>query len=73
MGVPETGDSRRLGCLPDAAPDGCGVVVAAMVSALVDDAAAGDVILVMSNGGFGGLHDRLLAALGRREAEAATR
>jgi UDP-N-acetylmuramate: L-alanyl-gamma-D-glutamyl-meso-diaminopimelate ligase len=37
------------------------------VSAIVDDlvarSAAGDVVLVMSNGGFDNLHDRLLAAL----------
>ncbi|SEM96115.1 UDP-N-acetylmuramate:L-alanyl-gamma-D-glutamyl-meso-diaminopimelate ligase [Halomonas caseinilytica] len=35
----------------------------ALVAALVDDARAGDRIVVMSNGGFGGIHERLLAAL----------
>ena len=31
---------------------------------LVAEAKAGDHILVMSNGGFGGIHARLLSALG---------
>jgi UDP-N-acetylmuramate: L-alanyl-gamma-D-glutamyl-meso-diaminopimelate ligase len=34
-----------------------------MVAALAADAREGDQILVMSNGGFGGVHDKLLAAL----------
>ena len=29
------------------------------------EARAGDHVLVMSNGGFGGIHDKLLAALGK--------
>jgi UDP-N-acetylmuramate: L-alanyl-gamma-D-glutamyl-meso-diaminopimelate ligase len=37
-----------------------------LVQGLVADARAGDHILVMSNGGFGGLHDKLLAALRAR-------
>ena len=36
-----------------------------LVSAIVAEARAGDRILVMSNGGFGGIHGRLLAALER--------
>ena len=36
----------------------------ALVRAIVSVARAGDRILVMSNGGFGGIHDKLLAALG---------
>jgi UDP-N-acetylmuramate: L-alanyl-gamma-D-glutamyl-meso-diaminopimelate ligase len=39
-----------------------------MVSSLVDEAHSGDHILVMSNGGFGGLHEKLLAALEKRES-----
>ncbi|MDT8896123.1 UDP-N-acetylmuramate:L-alanyl-gamma-D-glutamyl-meso-diaminopimelate ligase [Halomonas sp. I1] len=35
----------------------------ALVAALVVEARAGDRIVVMSNGGFGGIHERLLAAL----------
>jgi UDP-N-acetylmuramate: L-alanyl-gamma-D-glutamyl-meso-diaminopimelate ligase len=42
--------------------------VDALVQSLADDAQAGDHILVMSNGGFGGLHDKLLAELRRRAA-----
>ena len=41
-------------------------VIAAMdplVTAIIQEARAGDAILVMSNGGFGGLHQRLLTAL----------
>jgi UDP-N-acetylmuramate: L-alanyl-gamma-D-glutamyl-meso-diaminopimelate ligase len=35
-----------------------------IVTSLAPDLRPGDVVLVMSNGGFGGLHDRLLAAMG---------
>jgi len=47
----------RLGarCEPD---------LAALVAAVAGDARPGDHILVMSNGGFGGIHGKLLAALG---------
>ncbi|MCX7145063.1 MAG: UDP-N-acetylmuramate:L-alanyl-gamma-D-glutamyl-meso-diaminopimelate ligase [Sulfuritalea sp.] len=37
--------------------------LAALVAAVAAAAHAGDHVLVMSNGGFGGVHDRLLAAL----------
>ena len=37
----------------------------ALVGKIASEALAGDHILVMSNGGFGGIHDKLLAALGR--------
>jgi UDP-N-acetylmuramate: L-alanyl-gamma-D-glutamyl-meso-diaminopimelate ligase len=40
--------------------------VEALVAAIAAEAAAGDQVLVMSNGGFGGLHGKLLAALGER-------
>ncbi len=40
--------------------------VDAVVAGLAAEARAGDHILVMSNGGFGGLHDKLLAALRTR-------
>jgi UDP-N-acetylmuramate: L-alanyl-gamma-D-glutamyl-meso-diaminopimelate ligase len=42
--------------------------VPALVEALAADLRAGDRVLVMSNGGFGGLHERLLAALRARPA-----
>jgi len=35
----------------------------ALVAAIVAEAQEGDQVLVMSNGGFGGIHDKLLAAL----------
>jgi UDP-N-acetylmuramate: L-alanyl-gamma-D-glutamyl-meso-diaminopimelate ligase len=40
--------------------------VDALVTGLVADAHSGDHVLIMSNGGFGGLHDKLLAALRAR-------
>jgi UDP-N-acetylmuramate: L-alanyl-gamma-D-glutamyl-meso-diaminopimelate ligase len=40
--------------------------VDALVKGIADDSRSGDHILVMSNGGFGGLHDKLLAALRAR-------
>jgi UDP-N-acetylmuramate: L-alanyl-gamma-D-glutamyl-meso-diaminopimelate ligase len=39
---------------------------AALVDALAAEARPGDHVLVMSNGGFGGIHDRLLARLASR-------
>ena len=42
--------------------------VAALVEGLAAEAVSGDQVLVMSNGGFGGLHDKLLEALRVREA-----
>jgi UDP-N-acetylmuramate: L-alanyl-gamma-D-glutamyl-meso-diaminopimelate ligase len=38
-----------------------------LVADLSNSLREGDHVLIMSNGGFGGLHDRLLAALGARE------
>jgi len=50
-------------------PLGCKAVVSdqldALVSAIVGAARPGDQILVMSNGGFGGIHGKLLTALAR--------
>jgi len=37
-----------------------------LVATIINAVRANDHILVMSNGGFGGIHDRLLAELGRR-------
>ncbi|MDB5905183.1 MAG: UDP-N-acetylmuramate:L-alanyl-gamma-D-glutamyl-meso-diaminopimelate ligase [Betaproteobacteria bacterium] len=39
--------------------------LAALVSAIANTAGAGDHVLIMSNGGFGGIHDKLLEALAR--------
>jgi UDP-N-acetylmuramate: L-alanyl-gamma-D-glutamyl-meso-diaminopimelate ligase len=38
----------------------------AIVAALAKEARSGDVVLAMSNGAFGGLHAKLLDALGKR-------
>jgi UDP-N-acetylmuramate: L-alanyl-gamma-D-glutamyl-meso-diaminopimelate ligase len=49
-----------------AALDGKGRVCAsidAAIAAVCTDARPGDTVLIMSNGGFGGIHERLLAAL----------
>jgi UDP-N-acetylmuramate: L-alanyl-gamma-D-glutamyl-meso-diaminopimelate ligase len=52
------------------APLGAAAVVAdnvdALVAAITQAARAGDHVLCMSNGGFGGIHDKLLAALAAR-------
>ena len=45
--------------------------LAPMVAAIVAQARPGDAVLVMSNGGFGGIHARLLDALRARAAERA--
>jgi len=44
----------------------------ALVAAVAAEARAGDRVLVMSNGGFGGVHSRLLEALARGEGPAQT-
>jgi len=41
----------------------CADDLEALVSAIVADARAGDHVLVMSNGGFGGIHAKLLGRL----------
>ncbi|MGD2044808.1 MAG: UDP-N-acetylmuramate:L-alanyl-gamma-D-glutamyl-meso-diaminopimelate ligase [Gemmatimonadota bacterium] len=51
-------DLRSDGIRADYLPD-----VAEIVEAVVTDAKAGDVVLVMSNGGFGGIHEKLLTEL----------
>jgi UDP-N-acetylmuramate: L-alanyl-gamma-D-glutamyl-meso-diaminopimelate ligase len=38
----------------------------ALVETIAEEARPGDHILVMSNGGFGGIHDKLLARLGKQ-------
>jgi len=56
------------------APLGTRATVHHDIAQLVDDLARalqpGDHVLVMSNGGFGGVHDKLLARLARRSAQA---
>ena len=37
-----------------------------LVAAIARDARPGDLVLAMSNGGFGGIHQKLLDALARR-------
>jgi UDP-N-acetylmuramate: L-alanyl-gamma-D-glutamyl-meso-diaminopimelate ligase len=46
----------------------CYQALDALVTAIAADARPGDEILVMSNGGFGGVHAKLLAALSREQA-----
>jgi UDP-N-acetylmuramate: L-alanyl-gamma-D-glutamyl-meso-diaminopimelate ligase len=45
---------ERVRCVSD---------LSALVAAIAGDAREGDQVLVMSNGGFGGIHEKLLAAL----------
>ncbi len=42
-----------------------------LVAAIVLSAQPGDHVVVMSNGGFGGIHDKLLDALGSRASRKA--
>jgi UDP-N-acetylmuramate: L-alanyl-gamma-D-glutamyl-meso-diaminopimelate ligase len=44
----------------------CAATVDELAAGVAGDSRPGDHILVMSNGGFGGLHEKLLAALGKR-------
>ena len=41
-----------------------------IIAIIVDEHDRGDLVLVMSNGGFGGIHGRLLQALGARSGQA---
>jgi UDP-N-acetylmuramate: L-alanyl-gamma-D-glutamyl-meso-diaminopimelate ligase len=54
------------------APLGNKVLVAddieALVTQVVSEACSGDQVLVMSNGGFGGIHGKILEALGQKVA-----
>jgi UDP-N-acetylmuramate: L-alanyl-gamma-D-glutamyl-meso-diaminopimelate ligase len=52
-------DLRRTGTSARHLPD-----VDAIVQAVASEARAGDLVVVMSNGGFGGIHRKLLEALG---------
>lgn len=46
----------------------CFQALDALVAAVAADAQPGDDVVVMSNGGFGGVHEKLLAALARERA-----
>jgi len=46
----------------------CFQALDALVAAVAADARSGDRVVAMSNGGFGGVHDKLLAALAREQA-----
>jgi UDP-N-acetylmuramate: L-alanyl-gamma-D-glutamyl-meso-diaminopimelate ligase len=60
---PDAGDQARDGSKAVVFDD-----LDQLVAAIVVAAQPGDHVVVMSNGGFGGIHDRLLASLARREA-----
>lgn len=45
---------------------GCETDLDRLIGAIVAEAMPGDHVLVMSNGGFSGIHERLLAELGKR-------
>jgi UDP-N-acetylmuramate: L-alanyl-gamma-D-glutamyl-meso-diaminopimelate ligase len=51
----------------DGTPSAHRATVDELVDEIVGDARPGDVVVIMSNGGFGGIHGRLLAALGGSE------
>ena len=64
MGWDLAGAVASLGERARFAPD-----VESLVKGLLEDSRAGDHLLVMSNGGFGGLHDKLLAAMRARNPQ----
>jgi len=45
----------------------CMASLDALIGALLQEARAGDHVLIMSNGAFGGIHARLLSALAAKE------
>ncbi len=49
----------------------CSADLDALVAAIVREARRGDAVVVMSNGGFGGIHEKLLERLARPAREAA--
>jgi len=53
-----------LGAKAHAAPS-----VDALVQSVVPGLRAGDHVLIMSNGGFGGIHEKLLTSLAQRSAQ----
>ncbi|WP_304364781.1 glutamate ligase domain-containing protein, partial [Cobetia marina] len=58
-------ECRALGVEADVEQD-----LDALIAKIANDSRAGDWVVVMSNGGFGGIHERLLSALAAREGEA---
>jgi UDP-N-acetylmuramate: L-alanyl-gamma-D-glutamyl-meso-diaminopimelate ligase len=73
LNAPELGWDLPAALAPLGARAHFAGTVDALVSALAAAALPGDQILVMSNGGFGGLHGKLLDALrARRDVQART-
>jgi UDP-N-acetylmuramate: L-alanyl-gamma-D-glutamyl-meso-diaminopimelate ligase len=66
LNSPDMGWDLPAAMAPLGARAGFAASVDALVKDLAKDSRPGDHILVMSNGGFGGLHDKLLAALRAR-------
>jgi len=71
VGRPEIADSERLdvaelaSAMRAAGGEASGPLsVEQLVAAVAQTARAGDTVVVMSNGAFGGIHDKLLTALG---------
>ena len=62
----DLGWDARAALAPLGARAVCAQDLEALVSEVLAEARAGDHVLVMSNGAFGGIHDKLLAALERR-------
>jgi UDP-N-acetylmuramate: L-alanyl-gamma-D-glutamyl-meso-diaminopimelate ligase len=61
----------RAALAPLGARARCETDLERLVAAIVAEARAGDQVLVMSNGSFGGIHDRLLGELAKRAAAGA--
>jgi UDP-N-acetylmuramate: L-alanyl-gamma-D-glutamyl-meso-diaminopimelate ligase len=72
LDAPDLGWNLPAALAPLGERVGFAATVDALVQRLADESHPGDQVLVMSNGGFGGLHDKLLAALRARGAGAVT-
>jgi UDP-N-acetylmuramate: L-alanyl-gamma-D-glutamyl-meso-diaminopimelate ligase len=66
LNPPDLGWDLRTALAPLGARAAVGESVDELVLAVADDSRPGDHVLVMSNGGFGGFHDKLLAELKKR-------
>ena len=66
LAAPDLGWDLPAAMAPLGGRVGFADTVDALVQKLADEAKPGDQILIMSNGGFGGLHEKLLAELRKR-------
>ena len=64
--APDIAEALNIAMAPLGARAHCSASVEALAGQLVSRLHHGDQLLIMSNGGFGGLHDKVLAGLAAR-------